>query len=459
MGDLLLTISRLRGDSRLFAKLDDGSDRPDAAEASPVALDVDRLKLDTRENVAAYGKAVRDALNPAIGPELDTIFNRLTDQPSSIKFFLQGGEQIRWETLRGDGLRSYLALDSMCPLARVTAASLDAKPRNFDYPLRMLAYLSAAGESAEDEFINICNRIVASRGQGLPIECAIYLGEQRLLDQPQQIFSAANLKAKRIDANLEANRISVSPMPNALEIEKRLINDTYQFLHFFCHGVEKEAGMQGLSLATINDHDKNDAMGGASASSVFLSAETLRTALALNKSAWIAVLNSCSGAEAPPQLYSTAFNVAKFGCPYVLGMAEPIEPKIAKMFSDVFYRELFSTVMNTLKNGAPDAQLVLELSGAVTPARKEIYDYCDNDKDGAFGRWLLPLIYLKNRQPLTVVQSIDPATWKRVQLVARTLRAMPSDTPDELRLQLLAILDKPVAVPARLRPNAYGIFS
>jgi hypothetical protein len=255
------------------------------------------------------------------------------------------------------------------------------------------------------------------------------------------------------------NRISVSPMPNKPEIEKRLINDTYQFLHFFCHGVEKDAGVQGLSLATINDHDKNDATGGASASSVFLSADTLRTALALNKSAWITVLNSCSGAEAPPQLYSTAFNVAKFGCPYVLGMAEPIEPKIAKMFSDVFYRELFSTVMNTLKNGAADAQLVLDLSGAVTPARKEIYDYCDNDKDGAFGRWLLPLIYLKNRQPLTVVQSIDPATWKRVQILAGALRAMPSDTPEELRLQLLAILDKPVAVPARLRPNPYGIFS
>jgi len=62
--------------------------------------------------------------------------------------------------------------------------------------------------------------------------------------------------------------------------------------------------VQGLSLATINDHDKNDINNNAAAASIFLSADALSEALALNTSIWMTVLNSCSGAEVIKHLHS-----------------------------------------------------------------------------------------------------------------------------------------------------------
>jgi hypothetical protein len=77
---------------------------------------------------------------------------------------------------------------------------------------------------------------------------------------------------------------------------------------------------------------------------------------------------------------------------------------------------------------------------------------------GAFGRWLLPLLYQRLKQPL-LVQSIPSAMAQRIEDVARTLRAMSSDTPTDLRDQILAILDKEPAVLAGLRPDRYGNFA
>ena len=60
------------------------------------------------------------------------------------------------------------------------------------------------------------------------------------------------------------------------------------------------------------------------------------------------------------QLFSMALDVAKKGCPYTVGMAEPIDTDAATRFSEAFYGELFRIVKSVTPNN--------------------------------FGRWLLPLL-------------------------------------------------------------------
>jgi hypothetical protein len=181
----------------------------------------------------------------------------------------------------------------------------------------------------------------------------------------------------------------------------------------------------------------------------------LGEAVALNTSTWMAVLNSCSGAEVTHQLHSIALKVAMRGCPYTIGMAEPIRTDDALMFSEAFYGELFNIVRTTLAGAAAAPQL-LDLSPAVIPARKAIHCLCDKEPN-SFGRWLLPLLYQRVQQPL-FVQTVDDARTKRIQEISKTLKALPSDTPVELRDQLVALLDKEPPVPLALRPDRYGMF-
>jgi hypothetical protein len=145
------------------------------------------------------------------------------------------------------------------------------------------------------------------------------------------------------------------------------------------------------------------------------------------------------------------------GCPYTIGMAEPIRTDDALTFSEAFYGELFAIVKTSLEAGAADAPLVLDLSPAVIPARKALHGQNHNPPE-TFGRWLLPLLYQRVQQPL-VVQTVAAAMAKRIQEISRALKALPSDTPPDLRDQLLTILDKDPPVPPALRPDRYGKFA
>jgi hypothetical protein len=453
MRQIVVTIMGRADNARLAAYLDSDSTHPKAKDYCPIALDLNGMPpLDTSENVTAYGTAVCDALSyhPAIQHELNGIFGLALPDRSTVKFLIKtpDAELFRWETLYSDEPKRFLAMSDVHSISRVTPARVGPSVRGFNYPLRMAAFLSAAGIEAKTEFEKICGQV---KQANLNLECTAYLGEQQLLDDVRRRIANGDLKDKGIVAE---------PIPpSGIEIGKLLRNAPVQFLHFFCHGIVG-AGVEGLSLATINDHDKNNFSGNAAAASIFLTSDALSEALAINKSIWITVLNCCSGAQVIRQLHSIALNVAMKGCPYTVGMAEPIEVTEATAFSEAFYGELFAIVTKGLAQGADAGSIKLDLSPAVIPARKIIHELC-RDKPNAFGRWLLPLLYERSLQPL-VVQAIDPAMADRIQEVARTLRAMPSDdTPVtiEVRDKILQILDEEPVVPMNLRPSRYGTFA
>lgn len=448
-------VSIQRGDKNsLVVSLGSPSKHDGASDVLSLPLIAGKMPpLDTSDNVTNYGLMVRKALasHPAIGKELDEMFGITEPERLALKFLIGTpiGEGLRWETLHsGPPAERFLAISDMCTISRVTTLSnISAALRAFTYPLQMVALLSAAGVSADKELEKICGQVMEARKE-LELRCTIYLGEQELLDSCQKRIAEGDLK----DQGITVKQIPTT----ATEIGILLRDTPMQFLHFFCHGVER-TGVQGLSLATINDHDKNKANDNAAASTIFLSVDALSSALALNSNIWITVLNSCSGAAAVRQLYSMASTVAKKGCPYTVGMADPIDIDAATTFSEAFYGELFTIVKKGLSDGAANAPLVLDLSPAVIPARKIIHDHCSNAAPDAFGRWLLPLLYERIQRPL-LIQMLPPATAKRIQEIARQLRIMSPDTPTAVRDQILAILDKPPAVPSNLRPDRYGAF-
>jgi hypothetical protein len=458
MRETVVSIQGAADKRSLLVYLDSPSTHDDASDIIPLLLEAGKMPpLDTSDNVTAYGTMVLDALSghPAIKQELGQMFGIVEPERLALKFLIRTpvGERLRWEALHsGPPKTRFLAITDMCTISRVTLTNVSAGLRAFTWPLRMVAFLSAAGVRAEAEFEKIWPQIVAAREQEpkLQLECTVYIGEQELLERCEKRISEGDLKDKGI---------TVKPIPGtAAEIGTLLRDTPIQFLHFFCHGIER-AGVQGLSLATINDHDKNEANGNSAASSIFLSVDALSNALALNPNVWITVLNSCSGADASVvrQLYSMALTVTKKGCPYTVGMAEPIDTVAATTFSEAFYGELFGIVKQGLAGEAADAPLALDLSPAVISPRKIIHERCCNEPGDSFGRWLLPLLYERTLRPL-VVQRLEPAMAKRIQDIARQLRVQPQDTPTAVRDKILEILDDEPVVPEKFRPDRYGAF-
>lgn len=451
MRDTIVSIMGM-GNAGMVVYLDSPSPHKDALEGRPLNLDASKMPpLDTSVNVTAYGESVRAALSghPAIDHELTEIFGLPAPERLALRFLIKtaDAERLRWETIHsGPPDTRFLALSDLCTVSRLAPTRIESMLRVFTYPLRMIAFLSAAGIKAAAEMQKICERIVAIKSEGFQLECTIYVGEQALLDDYQQRIATGDMQNAGI---------TVKQIPGiATDIANLLRDSPVQLVHFFCHGVES-LGVQGLSLATINDHDVNEATGKADASSIFLAVDALSEALKLNSNLWVTVLNSCSGGMPIRQLFSMALDVSKKGCPYTVGMAQPIDTDAATRFSEAFYGELFRIVKSRLPADATGA-VELDLAPAVIPARKIIHDHC-NATPNNFGRWLLPLLYEAAEQPL-VVLSLPASLAGRILEVAKSLREMRSDTPLVVRDQILALLDKPPSVPAELRPNRYGEF-
>lgn len=420
---------------------------PGALGFQPIGLDPAELpKLDTSQNVDAYAERISRALHahPAIRAELAQLASTAADVGASLRFQLGDfGEECRWEVLSALPQARFLALNGACTVTRIVQSgfSSEAGVQALGLPVRMAAFLSAANETAAQEFEAICEAVLAARRNGVDLACRIYLGEQALLDAP-----------------VEARGIEVFPMPSSpLDIEKALKDDPVQILHFFCHGLV-ETGERILELATIRDWDA-----GAPNGSVALSVDRLRQVLLATGSTWITVLNSCSGAASVDQLHSMALVLAQRASPFVVGMAEPIAAVDATLFAGAFYERLFEILKAGLDEVAAGRRTVLDLAPAVVPARDALHQRYRSMPPDAFGRWCLPIMYERDT-PLEVEaipaeprQALAAQEMRiRIEFVSGALRILPATAPVEVRASLLALLDEPPAVPAPLRPDAYG---
>ena len=406
--------------------------------------------MDGEENLKKYGSLLRDSLNkhPAIQSVLQSIFQLPAGQSRTLCFEIVSrlGEQIRWEALCDDH-GDFLALDGRCRLGRIAdeVSSQDTGVRPFKLPLKIGAFLSAAGRDATPEWTALISAYDAARNAGLPIEARVYVGQQQLLDDANAEVAAGKHPG-----------LSMFPMPASdLEVENALNDWQPHIVHFFCHG-STGYGKAYLELATILNHDSQDAEG-----SVIVEVNSLVVVEGV-RNAWLVVLNCCEGATADERLSSMAFRIVANGSvPAVIGMQEPIPAGDANVFCGTLYPELFKLLAG-VATGAVGKLTVLDLTGALVPARRAIRNR-HKQNPTSLRNWTLPVLYVQ-REPLQVQcrssESDDQLTQMRdrVTLVAGLLRQLPPDADPLLRTQILAVLDKAPPVPPEMRPDSMGQF-
>lgn len=414
----------------------------DALSYQRLRLDPPTLpKLDTSANVDFYATQIKNALcvHPAIRAELEQI---AATTPAALRFMVSvpDAEALRWEAMSMLPYTRFLALRPDCAVTRIALSSdiRDPGVRTFEFPIRMLAFLSPAKVDVADELDVLCERIRVARDGGLDVTCSIYLGNQTLLDATLHKIEAGVLPG-----------IRVFGMPSsALELEQVIRTVAPQILHFFCHGLT-QAGERLLEFATINDWDIEQETG-----SVALTIERLKQVLISTGTTWLTVLNSCSGARTVDQLHSMALALAQDASPVTVGMAEPIDADDATLFARAFYERLFEILSASLTGFSAGDLGVLDLTPAVNAARTGLHQRYHQAPPDAFGRWCLPLLYERDTPLKVMIVPQDIKT--RIELVAGVLRSLPSTTPREVRVAILATLANAPAVPERLRPDAFG---
>ena len=432
-----------------FRLLSSDVEHPDALDFTQFALPhADLPPLRTRPNAMSYGDLLRIALSahPSVQAELKQMFGATPADQVTLQFVMAttAAEPFRWEALFNQP-DCFLALNGWCSLKRIAMSSAAGTTglRIFSAPIRMLAFLSPSGVSSREEFKAIKDALGRARDGGLAIEATIYLGEQDLLDEAGRDAAAGALPG-----------IRVAPIPeNAVAIEQAILEGPVQILHFFCHGYARDE-VQLLEFASISDHDHDD--GPNPGGSIYLSADRLKQTLSALDTVWLTVLSSCSSAKEAPGLFSMAGGLTRSSSPVTIGMAEPIVFDDASLFAQAFYGRAFDIIGNALAKLPEGATSMIDLGPAVSHARARLHLATQNAPADTFARWCLPLLY-ERYTPLQVGRAPDEDMRKRIALVAQSLRSLASNTPHELRDQLLAMLDRS-GVPSTLRPDRFGNF-
>jgi hypothetical protein len=401
------------------------------------------MSLSTQADVEGHGRALLDALN-AHGPialELAGLFNQIND-PTTLTFYMTTSTAAlyRWEALYNPVLERFLSAQHNCSMFRIASGRslVLSESREYSGTITFSAYLSASGIKAFEECKVLIDAVTTARLAGLNIRTYLYVGEQQLLDTVGSLLKGTKA-------------IEIRPIPaTALKFEASLKADRAQLLHFLAHGDIRE-GAAFLEFASINDHDT-----GAVDGSVRLSLERLEQSLAATGSAWLTLLNSCSGAASVSKLSSMAATLAKTVCPITIGMADPIDYPDATLFAEKFYAVALVTIHQATASLTQGQSIIIDLSTAVQAARLALYTTASTNTHlpNGFARWCLPIVYLRDI-PLKVTQ-IDENTKTRIDAIAKVLRVFPSDAPPILRSQILALLANEPPIPPRLWPDLNG---
>jgi hypothetical protein len=405
-------------------------------------------RLDSPELVREYGKQLTQALcsHDAVKLELNQFFQG-SQNHSNLQFAMStsDGEEYRWETLYDQSM--FLALQRNCSVKRISPSGEPdvPPPRAFAIPVRMVAFLSPSGISSRDELKAILNAVaMAQATEDLKIELTVYLGEQNLLDETSEKITSGSLKD-----------VFAYPMPrDAIALEQVIKDKSIQLLHFFCHGHIQD-GERLLQFASINDHETMQE------GSVNLAIVRLTQILNLNSSVWLTVLNSCSGAQEIPRLYSMAATLSQSASPVTIGMAEKILADDASLFASVFYHEALLMIGKAIRplteNVLNQPVTEIDFGPAVNTARLALHEKANQGSPEMFNRWCLPVQY-QGSSPLKVMYRPDPEMAERIDGIASSLRGLGRNAPIELRDKILALLDAPPSVPDSLRPDRFGNF-
>ncbi|MBD8825459.1 CHAT domain-containing protein [Pseudomonas sp. CFBP 13602] len=408
------------------------------------------MSLSTLGDAVGHGRTLLDALN-AHGPialELAGLFSQYEIATTLTLYMTTSTAALyRWEALYNPVSDRFLSAQNNCSMFRIASgrSPVLSESREYSGTITFSAYLSASGIEALAECEVLIDAVKTARQSGLNIRTYLYVGEQQLLD------TAANLLNG-------TQAIELRPIPaNALAFEASLKADRAQLLHFLAHGDIRE-GEAFLEFASISDHDRNADPDNPDIDpgSIRLSLDRLEQSLAATGTTWLTLLNCCSGAASVSKLSSMAAKLAKSVSPITIGMADPIDYQDATLFAKSFYKHALETIHQATASLTQGQSIIIDLSVAVKAARGVLYETAraNSDLPNGFARWCLPIVYLRDI-PLKITQ-IDEKTKTRIDAIAKVLQGFSSETPPQLRSDVLGLLANEPSIPARLWPDLNG---
>lgn len=301
-------------------------------------------------------------------------------------------EELPWETL-STPQGQFLALDRRWPIGRIASSSttLSSNAHPFRSPLRLMAFLAAAGVDATEEWRALYRAVNASP---LQVELRVFVCQD-------------NLKTE-ID-NLNSNFVRADFLPtdlNRLEQEIRAFSPN--ILHFFCHGSTQ--GGPHLQLASRADYQVGKLHG-----SVTLDASQITQIPNITQYAWLITLNCCQGAAATADVSSLARQLVVDGISAVLGMRETVTSNDANLLCESLYSAILPEIQNLVTAGNTP-RVTIEWATMLRESRRQLAQQHGPGQplaSAAAGakEWTLPVIYVRPEVfELEVVQPVQPLT-------------------------------------------------
>ena len=458
---LVVGIREKEGDSDILICLSRSSPRyPGSSVMVGIAIAPPGPRV-SRSDLVDYGREVRDRLKsqPAIATALTVAFAASNATPGSVRFAIETprGEDIPWEAICDDQ-NQLIGVDRDFRLARVVETYAPST-RVYDLPLRIAAFMSAAGITAQRELDAMLDAIAQSGLKSDTLTADIYLGETGVIEAAR-----ARVAQEPLLGGVQIHTLPPDEAAFAQALEQR----PAQIIHFFCHG-RLNASIQALEFATIAgwqsqglDDGELRAPGAEADASVssnpqdalFLQVNKLPSMLGV-KQAWAIVLNCCEGATATARVHSMARNLVADGVPACLGMAEPIASSEASLISAAVYSALFKALAPVFQRPVNAAPLDVDFDGAGVAARLALSGfYGPTSRD--YSRWLLPRLYINADGLLAqrVSGGADAASKMqiRLQTVADFERNLVNPPQQTLR-ELVDYLNEAPAVPDAVRPE------
>jgi hypothetical protein len=344
-------------------------------------------------------KLLQDLLcQPAMPQALAKAFGNPGDL-SPIYIFLQDAptaELLPWESLHDPHPdRGFLSLTRNWQIVRMRQAlEGDQSDVCFRPPLRMLALLSAAGDSAATsvsalpEWNALWDALVKSRSaNSVPVSLRVLVGEESLL---QHIESVPAINGVQVKVEMVAGK-------------DQLLSTIRTFapfvLHFFCHGVS--SGMSHLQIGTRSDWTAERS------GSVTITAKDLRDRADPTYKTWLVTLNCCESASQSRDVRNLASSLITYGFPAAVGMREVIDSQHAHLLSNRLYRGLFEQISALPENST----CVVEWASTLFEARQDLSTHafqqppipasqlaaCD------YKEWTVPVLYTRT-EPFRIMR-------------------------------------------------------
>jgi len=415
----------------------------------PLGCDPDAMPAwTTPRAVEAHGRTLLDKLrgHPAIKEALAELLRAPLTQKRPLYFHILAdeGERLWWEALCDKD--QFLSLDARWPIARMADSGVDKQVavHVFNPPLKVLVLLSALGRDATPEWQRFYEAVESARRDGLPVSVTALIGQPSLFQSLTADIGAGTVTG-----------VTVQPIPDRLPDLAAVINNLGpHIVHFFCHGTAS-SGTARLELAVFADVARNDGK-----SQVVLAVETLMGFQGM-QDAWLVTLNCCEGGKSVERLHSMAYRLVAAGVPTAVGMLEPVDAADAYEFCGYFYSAAFTAIREAFAEARNNGAAEVRWADALFPPRTALGGSHPDPADNR--QWLRPVLYVRPepfeiRAPAAQAPpAADLAAMKqRAETVAGVLRAMPPNTPPEVRQSVLDLL---ADLPPGLRPDASGNFS